>query len=258
MHRLAFKETVMKKTVPHAIALLAAGALTAFAGAAQAHQIWIEQPAGQNAVIRFGEFGENLREASPGLLDKFVAPSATLTSASGAKTAEATKSADGFTLPFKAAAGETLVAEDAKYPLFTFKRDAQEVTNWYRPAARLVTDFSAQKPQLPLDLVPAGKHGEFQLFFQGKPLAKTKVSLVTQSGWAKEAHTDAQGHVKFDMPWKGVYVAEVSHTDKTPGERAGAKGAERYQGVSYVTTTTFVQADGIEPIPAGPAATPNK
>jgi len=60
------------------------------------------------------------------------------------------------------------------------------------------------------------------------------------------------------MPWKGVYVAEVSHTDKTPGERAGAKGTERYQGVSYVTTTTFVQADGVEPIPAGPAATPNK
>jgi len=248
----------MKKTVPHAIASLAFGALAALSGAAQAHQIWIEQPAGQNAVIRFGEFGENLREASPGLLDKFVAPSATLTSAAGTKTVDATKTANGFTLPFKASAGEALVAEDAQYPLFTFKRDGQEVTNWYRPSARLVTDFAAQKPQLPLDLVPAGKHGEFQLFFQGKPLAKAKVSLVTQSGWAKEAHTDAQGHVSFDMPWKGVYVAEVSHTDKTPGERASAKGAERYQGVSYVTTTTFVQADGVEPIPAGPAATPNK
>jgi len=254
----------MKTTATHRttrlpqLAKLTAGALIAFAGAAQAHQIWIEQPAGQNAVIRFGEFGENLREASPGLLDKFVAPTGTLSSAQGEKTAAATKTANGFALPFKATAGESLIAEEAKYPLFTSKRDGQEVTNWYRPAARLATDFSKQKPQLTLDLVPAGKQGEFQLFFQGKPLPKAKVSLVTQSGWAKEAHTNEQGLVTFDMPWKGVYVAEVSHKDMTPGERPGAKGAERYQGVSYVTTTTVMQADGIEPLPAGPAATPNK
>lgn len=248
----------LRPTQPARLMQLTFGALLAVAGAAQAHQIWIEQPAGQNAVIRFGEFGENLREASPGLLDKFVAPTGTLTSSQGEKTAAATKTANGFALPFKASAGEALVAEDTKYPLFTFKRDGQEVTNWYRPSARLATDFSKQKPQLTLDLVPAGKAGEFQLFFQGKPLPKAKVQFVTQSGWAKEAHTDEHGLVTFDMPWKGVYVAEVSHKDTTPGERPGAKGAERYQGVSYVTTTTVVQADGIEPLPAGPAATPNK
>ncbi|WP_353190187.1 DUF4198 domain-containing protein [Pandoraea pnomenusa] len=251
----------MTKTATHRMTQLTFAALLAAvgtAGTAQAHQIWIEQAAGQNAVIRFGEFGENLREVSPGLLDKFVAPTGTLTSAQGEKTAEASKTANGFALPFKANVGEALVAEDTKYPLFTFKRDGQEVTNWYRPAARLATDFSKQKPQLTLDLVPAGKTGEFQLFFQGKPLPKAKVSLVTQSGWAKEARTDAQGLVAFDMPWKGVYVAEVSHKDTTPGERAGAKGAERYQGVNYVTTTTVVQAEGIDPLPAGPAAKPNK
>lgn len=251
----------MKKTASRRLTQLTFAALTALAtltGTAQAHQIWIEQPAGQNAVIRFGEFGENLREASPGLLDKFGAPTGTLSSAQGEKTAPAAKTATGFALPFKAGAGEALVAEDAHYPLFTLKRDGQEVTNWYRPAARLATDFSKQKPQLTLDLVPAGKPGEFQLFFQGKPLPKAKVSFVTQSGWAKEAHTDAQGLVTFDMPWKGVYVAEVTHTDKTPGERTGAKGAERYEGVRYVTTTTVMQANGIEPLPAGPAATPNK
>ncbi|VVE74407.1 cobalt ABC transporter substrate-binding protein [Pandoraea captiosa] len=234
------------------------GTLITVAGTAQAHQVWIEQPADQNAVIRFGEFGENLREASPGLLDKFVAPTATLRSAHGEKTAAGTKTANGFTLPFRATAGDALVAEEARYPLFTSRRDGQEVTTWYRPSARLATDFTTQKPQLALDLVPAGKSGEFQLFFQGKPLPKAKVSLVTQSGWAKEAHTNEQGRVTFDMPWKGVYVAEVSHKDMTPGERPGTNGAERYQGVSYVTTTTVTQVEGIDPLPAGPVATPNK
>ena len=47
----------MKKTLSLAIAALS---LTA---TAQAHQVWIEQPAGKHPIIRFGEFAENLREA---------------------------------------------------------------------------------------------------------------------------------------------------------------------------------------------------
>jgi hypothetical protein len=34
----------------------------------------MEQSERQIAVVRFGEFGENLREASPDLLDKFAKP----------------------------------------------------------------------------------------------------------------------------------------------------------------------------------------
>lgn len=231
-------------------------ALMALSSAAQAHQIWIE-PADQRAVIRFGEFGDNLREASPGLLDKFVAPSATLISARGDKTAAGVKTANGFTLPFGAAAGESVIAQEASYPISTFKRGDKEVSSWYYPAARLVTDFAPQQPKLPLDLVPTGEAGAFKLFFQGKPLPKTKVALVTQSGWAKEANTDEHGVVKFDLPWKGTYVAEVHHNDQTPGERNGAKGAERYTAVSYVTSVTYIKADGVDPIPAPPAAHPS-
>lgn len=242
----------MKKTVPFAFALLA------MAGAAQAHQLWIEQPAGQNAQIRFGEYGDNLRETSPGLLDKFGGPTGTLVSSKGDKASDAVKTGTGFTLPFKAAQGDSIVAEDTKYPLYKFKRGDQEGASWYHPAARLVTDFAQQEPKLALDLVPAGKAGEFQLFFRGKPLPKAKVEMVTQSGWAKEGVTDEHGKVEFDMPWKGTYVAEVAHKDETPGERQGANGAEKYTVVNYVTSVTYVKAKGVAPIPAGPAATPNK
>ena len=231
-------------------------ALMTLSSAAQAHQIWIE-PADQRAVIRFGEFGDNLREASPGLLDKFVAPSATLLSSKGEKSAAGVKTASGFALPFVATAGESVVAQDASYPLYAFKRADKDMANWYYPAARWITDFAAQPPKLPLDLVPTGDAGAFKLYFQGKPLPKTKVALVTQSGWAKEANTDEHGAVKFDMPWKGTYVAEVHHNDQTPGERMGAKGAERYTAVNYVTSVTYIKADGVEPLPAPPAATPS-
>lgn len=226
------------------------------AAAVYAHQIWIEQSPGQDAVIRFGEFGENLREASPGLLDKFVKPQATLLSSRGEKKADASKTPTGLALPFRAARGDTIVAEDASYPLYTWKQGDKEITNWYHPAARYLTAFTAQEPRLPLDLVPTGKVGEFKLYFKGKPLPKVKVNLLVQSGWAKEARTDEQGLVKFDMPWKGTYVAEVSHTDRTAGERPGAQGTEKFDGVSYATTVTYVKAAGLAALPPPPAAKP--
>lgn len=242
----------MNKTISLAAALLA------LSGAAHAHQIWIEQPAGQPASIRFGEFGENLREVSPGLLDRFGTPTATLLAASGDKTASGVKTANGFQLPFTLGERDTLVAEDPRYPLRTFKRGDTEVTSRYYPAARWVSDFTAQQPKLTLDLVPAGQPGAFKAFYQGKPLPKAKVQLVTQSGWAKEGHTDEHGVVTFDMPWKGMYVAEIAHNDPAPGERQGANGAEKYTTTAHVTSVTYIKRDGIEPLPAGPAATPNK
>ena len=138
---LSFEEAAMKKHWILVSALLAAS------GASQAHQIWLEQPAGETAVIRFGEFGDNLRETSPGLLDKFGKPVATLVSAQGEKAADGRKTGTGFALPFKAGQGDSIVAEDAGYPLYTSKKGEQELRNWYHPAARLITGFAAQAPR---------------------------------------------------------------------------------------------------------------
>ncbi|NSX03256.1 DUF4198 domain-containing protein [Cupriavidus gilardii] len=233
-------------------------ALTAFATAAHAHQIWIEQGPGGNASVRFGEFAENLREVSPGTLDKLGVPSAALISARGEQAADGVKTADGFALPFKASRGDAIVAQAPHYALYPFKRGDQQLTGWYFPAARLVTDFAPQAPKLALDVVPAGKAGQLQVFFRGKPLPKAKVALVTQSGWAKEKQTDDQGKVAFDMPWQGMYVAEVSHQDETPGERQGPGGPERYHRVDYVSTLTFVKPDGLPAVPAAPAPAAKK
>jgi hypothetical protein len=131
-------------------------AVLALAGPAQAHQIWIEQPDGQNAVIRFGEFGENLRETSPGLLDKFGKPTGTLVSPKGEQKLDAAKTANGFALSFKAQHGDSIVAEDARYPLYTWKQADKETVNRYYPAARLITGHADQPPKLALDLLPTG------------------------------------------------------------------------------------------------------
>ncbi|MFJ3058108.1 cobalt ABC transporter substrate-binding protein [Herbaspirillum sp. NPDC087042] len=220
---------------------------------ASAHQVWLQQD-GKEAKLYFGEFGENLREASPGLLDKFVSPSAVLISAQGDRTLELSKGADAFRLAVKAGKGESIVAEDAHYPVFENKHANPVVRTAWTPAARLVTSDAAQEPRLTLDLLPTGKPGQFKVSYKNAPLPKAKVGLVTPSGWMKEAYSDAQGLVQFELPWQGTYVAEVHHTDKSAGERDG----HAYDTASFVTTLSLVQSKGLKALPAAPAAKPNK
>lgn len=241
----------------HTLALLTLGTLTAVS--AHAHQIWLEQaPGSEGATLNFGEFGDNLRETSPGLLDKLGRPIATLLSARGLRQAAASKKPNGFLLPFQAAQGESIVAQDAQYPLYAMPQVGPQAKGWYVPAARLATEWAAQPPRLTFDLVTTGTPGELKVVFKGQALAKVKVNLVTASGWAKEALSDELGLVKFDLPWRGTYVAEASHNDKAPGERVGLQGPEKYDAASYVTTLTFVQVDGLPALPASPPATPSQ
>lgn len=225
--------------------------------AAQAHQIWLEQTA-QGATLYFGEFGENLREASPGLLDKFGQPTAHKVSAQATQPLALRKTAGGFALAGRAAKGEALVAEDPAYPISEWKDNGTPVRSLYHPAARLATQFAAQPPSLTLDLVPTGQSSknsvQVQAFYKGQPLPKAKVALVTASGWAQEHHTDADGKLTVPLPWRGTYVLELGHTDKQPGQR----GTDSYDRASYVTSLTLVQPTGLPPLAAVPAATPNK
>ncbi|RBA23551.1 DUF4198 domain-containing protein [Herminiimonas fonticola] len=235
------------------LALLPLVSALVFAGAAHAHQIWLEQTP-KAANLYFGEFGENLRETSPGLLDKFVKPTATLSSAKGDQVLTLNKQANAFTLSAPAGKNETITVEETNYPGFEKKTGETVVRSIWTPAARLVTSDAAQAPKLTLDLVPNGKPGEFKVYYKGQALPKAKVGIIVQSGWAKEATSDEQGIVKFNLPWQGTYVLEVHHTDKTAGERDG----KPYDVASFVTTLSLAQTKGIKAVAAGPAATPNK
>jgi len=233
-------------------ALLCSAAL---AGTAQAHQVWLEQtPA--TAQLYFGEFNENLREVSPGLLDRFVQPTATLVTARGEQPLKADKAANGFVLSARAGAGESIVAQDAGYPVRERKEGDKVIRTAWTPAARLLGAGStaALAPRLALDIVPTGRAGEYQVVYAGRPLPKAKVGVAVQSGWGRELHTDDQGIVRLAQPWQGTYVLEVHHVDKTPGERNG----KPYDIASYVTTLSLTQTDGLAALPAAPAAAPNK
>ncbi|WP_395057752.1 DUF4198 domain-containing protein [Polaromonas sp.] len=235
-------------------------------GSAQAHHVWIEQPApGQkagNATFFFGEFGGNLREASPGLLDKFPQPVAFKLSAKGEQALVISKTPVGFAIAARAAKGESIVAEEPAYPISERKEGDKTLRSLYHPAARLVTDSGKQDPKLTLDLVPTGNAGkdgvEVQAFYKGQPLPKAKVEVITASGWSQTRYSNAEGKLKVSMPWRGTYVLEMSHSDKNGGERTAAGGPETYDRASYVTSLTLMQPAGIAALPSPAPAAPNK
>lgn len=71
---------------------------------AQAHHVWLEQD-GKTVKLQFGEFALNQRETTPGLLDKFGAPSATLIGSAGTRALALNKTARGFVVAGTPAAG---------------------------------------------------------------------------------------------------------------------------------------------------------
>jgi uncharacterized GH25 family protein len=229
------------------IAALAALSLS-LATPASAHHIWIEVD-GQGAKVYFGEFGENLREASPGSLDK-LSPQAKVVSSAGERALTLQKSANAYAASGKIDGPDSIVAEDVRWPSFERKRDNKR--GIYMPAARFVPDRTARPAVLTLDVVPTGGD-KFQVVYKGKPLAKAKVEVRTPSGWGREEQTGDDGAFEVKLPWRGTYVFEVQHTDNDAGKR----GDEAYDFANYVTSLTVVQPQGIEPLPAPPPAKPH-
>jgi uncharacterized GH25 family protein len=219
-------------------------------GIASAHHLWLEVD-GQGTRVYFGEFGENLREVSPGSLDR-LQPQAKVVSSSGERPLAVEKKANAFAASGKIDAADSVVVEDARYPVFVRTQGGTTTRSIYWPAARFVPDRAPRQPVLALDVVPAGGD-KFVVSFKGKPLAKAKVTVITPSGWGREIYTSEDGGFDVALPWRGPYVFEVQHADKTPGKR----GDDAYDQVNYVTSLTVVQPQGIEPLPAPPPAKPH-
>lgn len=216
--------------------------------AASAHQIWLERE-GDGVRLYFGEFDENLREASPGLLDR-LNPQAKV--AAGDKVLKVDRTAGHFALVGNVGVADSVVAEDAR---ISERRGGEKPTRVLsRLGARYVADFKEQPPVNTLDIVPAGTPGAFKVFYQGKPLAKAKLELVAESGWKREFKTDEAGAVDASVPWRGTYVIEVSHTDATPGKL----GEESYDTVRCASTLSFRLGDGLQGPPAPPLVTPKR
>ena len=143
-----------------------------FPGAASAHALWLE-PEAAGYQLYFGEFGENLREGSPGLLDRFEPlPAARAFGASGDTALKVEKKPTSFQFAGAPDGTGSVVAEQTR---ITERKQNDKVTRTLgRYAARYVADFSERTPLIPLDIVPTGTPGRLKVFYDGKPLPGPK------------------------------------------------------------------------------------
>jgi hypothetical protein len=213
--------------------------------AASAHHLWLE-PDGQGAKLYFGEFDENLREASPGPLDGFKPLPEAKAIGAASQPLKVDKQPGAFVLSGTIGTADSIVAEQAR--IGERKQDGKVVRTLGTLAARWVPDFTERAPVLTLDVVPIGKAGSFKVVYDGKPLAKAKLELIAESGWKKELQTDEQGAFTAATPWRGTYVIEIEHVDA----KAGGEGAGAYDRKRFVTSLSFKIAQGLE----GPSAPP--
>jgi hypothetical protein len=215
----ASKEIFMRNFY-HPIAL--ATLLLASLGTAQAHQVWLENDGGQ-AQLFFGEFNDNLRETSPGALDKFLAtPTLAQQTAGGTQQLSGQRNATGFS--YNAASQAQTLFASAAYPLIDRSKRNEPALLWV-PAARWVatpTQAVAVNAQA-LDLVPTGQPGQFMVSFNGLALPKAKVQIVApRAGRARRKATSKAGST---LPCPGracTWPRCITATSKAAKRKASA------------------------------------
>lgn len=107
--------------------------------------------------------------------------------------------------------------------------------------ARFVADPGKKIEPMPgaaLEILPAGKDSlSFTVFKDSKPRADEGVTLFAPTGWSKSFKTDAEGKLRIEAPWPGLYVLEVGIEEKS----AGKLKDKTYANVYNAYTLSFVK-----------------
>lgn len=204
------------------------------AGAAHAHFVWVERDGAGPARMYFGEWANDLREKSGGRLDMFKTPQAFVTSI--AQPLSLARRSDHLEIT-ASGSGDVRVVETGLAPREDKKNSGKTKTVFCAKAGR--EDTAAR---LDLEFVPTTANGNtFVLMFRGAPLAKTEVTVLGPPKWQKPLHTDDQGRITTPTPWAGRYILNAVFTEQVAG--TGDGGA--FDRTRYVTTLSFVNADGL-------------
>lgn len=199
---------------------------------AYAHYVWLEREGDGPVRAYFGEWVDDIREKTGGLLDRFKAPRVFL----GANDS-ATMKRNENNLEFHVKGRGDVRFVDGSVPAREDKeKGGSTKTIYYARHGRAET-----AAKLDLELVPTAVNGKtFTLIFLGSPLPKTELTIIGPSKWEKPLVTDEQGRVTLPMPWAGRYVLEVIYFDEKPG----SSGDERFDRTRHISSLSFVQLSG--------------
>jgi uncharacterized GH25 family protein len=201
---------------------------------AHAHFVWLERDGEGPARAYFGEWIDDIREKTGGLLDRFKAPRAFLGTSNDLLSVK--RNENNLELNAKGR-GDVRFVDSSVPPREDKEKGGATKTIYYARAGRAETAV-----KLDLELVPTTANGNtFVLIFVGAPLPKAEITIIGPPKWEKPLVTDEQGRVTVRTPWVGRYVLEVTHFD----EKAGGSGDEKFNRTRHISSLSFVAQQGI-------------
>lgn len=191
---------------------------------AQAHEIWVERDGAGPARIYLGEPGDVQPEGGDPEFEKLKAPRL-VPASQAAQTRKV-----GY-IEVAVPAGDVRVIDDSVFAPWG-EEGKKEGVIYYARAGR-----AEVKAGLPLEIVPTAAHADsFTLLRDGKPLAATKVTVISPDKWSKSFTTDAQGRVTLPLKDKGRFILSATHEEKGDLTLAGQKVSTLY----HMASLTFV------------------
>lgn len=203
---------------------IAAPLLAVSAGAA-AHDVWIERDGTSPARIYIGEPAEPLPPGGDPEFAKLVAPKLI-----GAPAGTMTRRA-GF-LEAAVPAGDVRAWDDSVFQPWGPEGKRESVV-YYARAGR-----AEPRARMPLEITPASVGSDrFVVLRDGKPVAGTKVTIVSPDRWTRVETADEGGAVTVPSRERGRYLLTVSIRDEGAHDTPGGRVAVLHR----IATTTFVR-----------------
>ena len=75
----------------------------------------------------------------------------------------------------------------------------------------------------------------FKLLSKGQPDKDAEVAVFITDQWSKKVYSDADGIIKFSLPWGVKYIMEVTKKEEVPGKYNG----KDYQFIWHCATYTI-------------------
>ena len=192
---------------------------------AHAHFLWLERDGEGPARAYFGEWIDDVREKTGGLLDRFKTPRVFVEASNEPLQVKRNEN----NLEFAAKGPGDVRFVDKDIPAREDKeKGGTTKTIYYAKHGR-----SETTAKLDLELVPTQANGKtFVLMFFGAPLPKAELTIIGPSKWEKPLVTDEKA---------GRYVLEVTYFD----EKAGGSGTEQFNRTRHISSLSFVQQSGV-------------
>ena len=157
---------------------------------AHAHFVWLERDGDGPARAYFGEWIDDIREKTGGLLDRFKAPQVFLGTSDEPLPVKRNENNLEFAVKGR---GDVRFVDSSVPPREDKEKGGVTKTIYYAKSGR-----SETAAKLDLELVPTQVNGKtFVLLFFAAPLPKAELTIIGPSKWEKPLVTDDHGPVSY-------------------------------------------------------------